>query len=792
MAEKARLEADKLDAELTLSKIEKLEKQLLKSKKDAAANGDNANANVDANANANANVDAITSQNALVADLQYELDVLQAKVRGEALPVKTKTSTGTTPVAATTTTTTTTTSATNDGNTSTSTNANASTNSNTNTNTIQLPTATIETLRTPDPIKEIDNAKVMAAAEIVAENDTSEFNNIRSEQDLNAIPGFILNIVGSFVDMTVEPGSNGLDKTEFLRRWEMTRNLDYSFYNTTELPRPSFTPDDIRRKKVQILEWADTAKDRPTDSLLWSIGNNNTELMVTKIMIQKSEGDATQLAIYSLEYDYYMYRGEEVLSSQKIENLLPEALKGSMTEVTMFGQMYPKCVNNRGEKKPTEGENAYVSEEPTEAMVTTLTQTILPAIKFSTSAKPYKVAGGYAITGSHKYDTGDALIEAIDQEIAKSRPNLKDQLTVLYGPKYGPLEGAIDIGGESLNSLTGMSNSMSNSFFDETSLEAFAYQEPILFVAGPNLTRDANPLGLVLTSILGLSTSWYLSIYPFLLNDKIASRIDSDMQLLEANLQPDLSYLTELSIPLFYCFMSLQLVHELAHYLTATSKGVKLSVPVFVPSFITGVTSTVTTFKTLPKNKNDMFDIAAAGPLAGIACSSLAVLIGAKLTLLSDPATLPALPLGILRQSTLGGAIIDGVIPGSLYVPEGAASTAGGIMIPLHPVALAGYVGLIINALALLPIGTTDGGRLTMALFDRAEKISIGVLTMLALFLAGIFGSDLFLFYFSFCLAFQTGNEVPARNEQDPVDFSRVAVALVCYVLAILTLVPVQ
>ena len=79
-----------------------------------------------------------------------------------------------------------------------------------------------------------------------------------------------------------------------------------------------------------------------------------------------------------------------------------------------------------------------------------------------------------------------------------------------------------------------------------------------------------------------------------------------------------------------------------------------------------------------------------------------------------------------------------------------------------------------------------------MALFDRAEKMSIGSLTLTALFFAGIFGSDMFLFYFSFCLAFQTGNEVPARNETDSVDFSRVIVALVCYGLAILTLVPVQ
>ncbi len=86
----------------------------------------------------------------------------------------------------------------------------------------------------------------------------------------------------------------------------------------------------------------------------------------------------------------------------------------------------------------------------------------------------------------------------------------------------------------------------------------------------------------------------------------------------------------------------------------------------------------------------------------------------------------------------------------------------------------------------------TDGGRLTMALFDRAEKQFIGSICLLVLLYFGVFGSDLFLFYFSFIIAFQTGNEIPARNEHDPVGFSRVLVAVVCYALAVLSLAPFQ
>jgi hypothetical protein len=83
--------------------------------------------------------------------------------------------------------------------------------------------------------------------------------------------------------------------------------------------------------------------------------------------------------------------------------------------------------------------------------------------------------------------------------------------------------------------------------------------------------------------------------------------------------------------------------------------------------------------------------------------------VGSQLTLLSDPATLPCLPLDILRQSTLGGGIIDSILgAGVLNVPGGSLGTAAvaGMTIPLHPVAIAGYISLFVNALSLLPIGS--------------------------------------------------------------------------------------
>lgn len=107
-----------------------------------------------------------------------------------------------------------------------------------------------------------------------------------------------------------------------------------------------------------------------------------------------------------------------------------------------------------------------------------------------------------------------------------------------------------------------------------------------------------------------------------------------------------------------------------------------------------------------------MFDFAIAGPLAGIAASIVALYLGLEFTVFSTAeaaAQFPALPLEILRQSTLGGGIVEFMLgAGALAVPGGAEGTSAisSITIPLHPVAIAGYISLIVNSLALLPIGS--------------------------------------------------------------------------------------
>lgn len=232
-----------------------------------------------------------------------------------------------------------------------------------------------------------------------------------------------------------------------------------------------------------------------------------------------------------------------------------------------------------------------------------------------------------------------------------------------------------------------------------------------------------------------------------------------------------------------------------AHIIAANNNDLNITIPTLVPSLGTGLTGGITSLQNPPKDKQALFDFAIAGPLAGMGVSFSLLVLGMILSSNMDAAAfaeLPALPLNLLRQSSLVGGTIDAMSPGLLTVPDAALGTKAlsEMNIPLHPLTIAGYFGMMINAANLLPCGRTDGGRIALTLFGRSGTQLVSFLTFVFMFLQGIAGSDLLLFFFSFVVFFQSELEIPQRNEVDDMDFSRVLLATATGVLVLLTLIP--
>ncbi|MBS1249794.1 MAG: hypothetical protein MAG431_01378 [Chloroflexi bacterium] len=208
------------------------------------------------------------------------------------------------------------------------------------------------------------------------------------------------------------------------------------------------------------------------------------------------------------------------------------------------------------------------------------------------------------------------------------------------------------------------------------------------------------------------------------------------------------------------CMLGILLAHEFGHYLAARRHGTAVTLPYFIP-FPLNPLGTMGAFINLqesPKNKRALLDIGLTGPLAGLIVAIPVTILGLWLSpveILPDP--LPA-GFGFEGNSLLYLALkylVHGEWlphPGSYgnlspflywvrYFFTGGPLPAGGTDVVIHPVAWAGWAGLFVTGLNLIPAGQLDGGHLVYVLLgERAKKLRpfiLGVLVLLGLVWSG-------------------------------------------------------
>lgn len=231
----------------------------------------------------------------------------------------------------------------------------------------------------------------------------------------------------------------------------------------------------------------------------------------------------------------------------------------------------------------------------------------------------------------------------------------------------------------------------------------------------------------------------------------------------------------------FYFAVGLMLIllsHEMGHYIVARKHNFSLSLPYFIPfPFAFGTLGAVIRLKSLPKSRNALLEMGAAGPIAGFVASCFFIAIGMPHTQNNKKIELPkieessAIPSDIVAEpsfldvllwplerladllvwvgtipSPVEGGITVGILADPLLLKAFGYLTLGEPLSPyavLHPAAFAGWVGCLLTAINMLPIGQLDGGHICQALFPKyATSIAKGVLGVLfigALFWPGWF-----------------------------------------------------
>ncbi len=156
--------------------------------------------------------------------------------------------------------------------------------------------------------------------------------------------------------------------------------------------------------------------------------------------------------------------------------------------------------------------------------------------------------------------------------------------------------------------------------------------------------------------------------------------------------------------------MTILLCHEMGHYLQARRYAVPATLPYFIPLPLPpfGTMGAVIRMNNLGADRRVLFDIGVTGPLAG-----LAVAIPATLWGLAHSRVVSLETIGE-HQIWLGNSLLFAGLSRLLV-----GAVPAGFDVVLHPVAFAGWAGLFVTALNLLPIGQLDGGHVVYALLGR-------------------------------------------------------------------------
>jgi len=324
--------------------------------------------------------------------------------------------------------------------------------------------------------------------------------------------------------------------------------------------------------------------------------------------------------------------------------------------------------------------------------------------------------------------------------------------------------------------------------------------QAVLAMPGVIETRPSNPwINAVLFLFTLLSVLFAGAMYG--LEGPVDPSLLGTIKAVIANVPAGLSFALSL--------LAILVAHEFGHYLAARYHKTAVTLPYFLPfpGSLFGTLGAFIRLKEPPRNKRVLLDIGLAGPLAGMVIAVPVLLIGLAL---SDLGRLPLSPAAAVGHVLEGNSIfylaakylVKGqLLPAPLhygglspvlywlrYFMLGLPMPYGAQDVMLHPMAWAGWAGLLVTSLNLIPAGQLDGGHVLYVLFGR-KAVRLWPVIVVSLFLMGIVWSGWFIWA---VLIFLLGRTYARpRDELTPVDPRRRALAIFGLVLFVLVLTPV-
>lgn len=232
-----------------------------------------------------------------------------------------------------------------------------------------------------------------------------------------------------------------------------------------------------------------------------------------------------------------------------------------------------------------------------------------------------------------------------------------------------------------------------------------------------------NVLLFVVTSISTFSVgiTWSIS-YKYA--DVISQNSELSIDLVDSIKDPQI-----ISMSMVYAvvLLSILLCHEFGHFLTCRYYRINATLPYFIPApTLIGTMGAFIKIKSPITRKRQLFDIGAAGPLAGFVLAVPTLIYGLSLS-----KVVPSMPHE--GSIVFGEPLLLKIIVNIIF--KGISDNFDLI---LHPIAFAGWVGILVTALNLFPVGQLDGGHISYAIFGQRTRRFVPLI-LVAFIIMGIF-----------------------------------------------------
>jgi len=235
-------------------------------------------------------------------------------------------------------------------------------------------------------------------------------------------------------------------------------------------------------------------------------------------------------------------------------------------------------------------------------------------------------------------------------------------------------------------------------------------------------------------------------------------------------------------IPFTIAIMTVLGSHESGHYIVAKKHGMRTSLPYFIPfPTIIGTMGAVIKHRGPIPDRKALFDVGVSGPLVGLFVSIIVTIIG-----LLQP---PVQPVSSDEQQILLSLPpLFEFITRFFPLAENSA---------LHPVAFAGWVGMLVTALNLIPAGQLDGGHVLRAMLgEKASTVSKAlpyVMVTLGAYMTFILNIDgsIWMFWGIILWFFAAMGHPRPLDDETPLGKGRMVLGIITFTLGLLCVTPV-